>query len=149
MIKKLRYFFSVFKSLYLINVGYNACKAVCLKRQSNSQLNFFYNTLSFKKKVWNQSVPELANALFFSLWLSGRGIFEFEWIRYITFSHDIILFLRLKNLEIVYKWPPNLQNMRWYKTRFGTYFTLRTDIWHCNTMMLWYFQWSQKFKYFR
>ena len=37
LIKKLHYFFSVFKSLYLINVGYNACQAVCLKRQSNSQ----------------------------------------------------------------------------------------------------------------
>ena len=29
-------FFSVFKSLYPINVGYNTCKAVCFKRQSNS-----------------------------------------------------------------------------------------------------------------
>ena len=30
LIKKL---FFVFKSLYLINAGYNACEAVCLKRQ--------------------------------------------------------------------------------------------------------------------
>ena len=37
LIKKLHYFFPVFKSLYPINVGYNACKAVCLNRQSNSQ----------------------------------------------------------------------------------------------------------------
>ena len=35
--KKLHYFFSVFMRPYPINVGFNACKAVCVKRQSNLQ----------------------------------------------------------------------------------------------------------------
>ena len=38
--------------------------------------DFFYDTLTFLKKVKNHSVPELENALFFNLLLSGRGIYE-------------------------------------------------------------------------
>ena len=34
--KKKTDFVFVFKNLYLIKLGYNACKAVFLKRQSNS-----------------------------------------------------------------------------------------------------------------
>ena len=44
--------------------------------QSNWQLIFLNQDLTFFKKVENHSVPELENALFFNVLLVGRGIYE-------------------------------------------------------------------------
>ena len=64
---------------YPINVGYNACKAVCLKRQSNLQWLFLPHINNFKK-VGNHSVPGLEKVLFYSLLLNGRGIYAEVWV---------------------------------------------------------------------
>ena len=95
--KNLHYFFSVFKSLYPINVGYNACKAVFLKKQWISKWNFFYNALTFLKRWEIILFPNLKMHCFSAydqVGIASRR--KFQWIRYITFSHDIILLPRQK-----------------------------------------------------